>query len=299
MRSWKVLLFVLAGCLPELPSEDKDGVVDSVPQCVTFTDGDGDGFGDPNNPVSAPCEDGAPSGTVADNTDCDDAVATVNPQAPETCDSVDNNCDTLIDGDDAVDRSTWYVDSDGDGYGVDADSVLACDQPTGRVNRSLDCDDTNPSINPEAAETCDTVDQNCDGTVDNDAIDALTFYTDNDRDGFGDATAPKQACEVPTGFVSDNTDCYDKNDDARPDQTEYFPTDRGDGSFDYDCDGVEVRSITVYGKCNVSCGLANAGWVEPPSPSCGETKPFIYGCKPTAVPTVCEEQVRDETMTCT
>ncbi|MEY3211676.1 MAG: hypothetical protein RIT28_2157 [Pseudomonadota bacterium] len=298
MRPWKVLLFVLAGCLPELPSEDKDAGVDSVPQCVSYTDADGDSFGDANAPVTAPCEDGPPSGAVADNTDCDDAVAAVNPQAPETCDTVDNNCDTLIDGDDAVDRATWYLDGDGDGYGLESDSVLSCTQPEGRVNRSLDCDDANAGVNPEAVETCDEVDQNCDGTVDNDAVDAPTFYTDDDRDGFGDVNKPLKVCITPTGYVSDNTDCYDKNDDARPDQTEYFSTHRGDGSFDYDCDGADVRLTTAYGKCNVSCGLGQAGWQESPSPACGETKPFIYGCKPTAMPTVCEEQVRDETMSC-
>ena len=297
MRSWNVLMFVLAGCLPELPAEDKDRGVDSAPQCVTFTDSDGDGFGDPNNPVSAPCEDGVPAGTVADNTDCDDAAATANPEGVETCDGLDNNCDTLIDGDDAQDRGTWYLDGDGDGYGLESDTVLACDQPEGRVNRSLDCDDNDATINPEAAEICDEVDQNCDGTVDNEATDAPTFYADHDRDGFGDPVEPLKICEAPTGYVSDNTDCYDDNADVHPDQTEYFPTQRGDGSFDYNCDSSEDLFVNVVGDCDVTCTLRQAGWVALPAPACGEAQPFISGCKKIS-PTLCDEVVVDETMSC-
>jgi hypothetical protein len=297
MRPWKVLLFMLAGCLPELPSEDKDAGVDSVPQCVSYTDADGDGFGDANAPVSAPCEDGLPSGAVADNTDCDDAVAEVNPLGVELCDGVDNNCDALTDGDDAQDRSTWYLDADGDGYGLESDTALACDQPTGRVNRSLDCDDGDATINPEAAETCDDVDQNCDGTVDNDAIDAPTFYPDNDRDGFGDVSKPLKTCVVPTGYVSDSTDCFDKNEDVRPNQTEYFSVERGDGSFDYNCDDNIVRLTTAYGSCSALCVLTQEGWLEPPTPDCGVADDYVEGCKKTS-PTVCDKVIREETMSC-
>lgn len=297
MRPWKVLLLVLAGCLPELPSDDKDAGVDSEPQCVTYADADGDGFGDANTPVSAPCDDGVPSGTVTDNTDCDDAAAAVNPTGVESCDGVDNNCDGLTDGDDAVDRATWYLDGDGDGYGLESDTTLACNQPEGRVNRSLDCDDADATINPEAPEVCDEVDQNCDGTVDNDAIDAPTFYADNDRDGFGDVNTPLTTCAAPTGYVSDSTDCYDKNDDVRPDQTEYFPEERGDGSFDYNCDDKVVRETTAYGVCSPLCVLSQEGWLESPTPDCGESDAYVEGCKKTS-PTVCEAVLRDETMSC-
>ncbi len=49
------------------------------------------------------------------------------------------------------------VDEDGDGYGVGA----ACE------GAALDCDDTDPSVNPGAAELCGTdVDEDCDGEVD-------------------------------------------------------------------------------------------------------------------------------------
>ena len=67
---------------------------------------------------------------------------------------------------------TFYIDSDGDGYGNPAFPVLACTAPAGTVNNNLDCDDTDPNINPSAPEICDGVDNNCSGQVD-DAIACL------------------------------------------------------------------------------------------------------------------------------
>jgi len=40
-----------------------------------------------------------PSGHVLDGTDCDDDAVGVNPGAAEICNGVDDNCDTLVDGD--------------------------------------------------------------------------------------------------------------------------------------------------------------------------------------------------------
>jgi hypothetical protein len=51
------------------------------------------------------------------------------------------------------------IDSDGDGYGVGTD-LSSCD------NSQPDCDDTDAAINPAAAEICDSIDNNCDGAID-------------------------------------------------------------------------------------------------------------------------------------
>lgn len=64
----------------------------------------------------------ADSDGYAVEVDCDDAHATVNPDAPELCDGLDNNCDGEID-DDPDDGSTWFADADGDGAGDDATAV--------------------------------------------------------------------------------------------------------------------------------------------------------------------------------
>ena len=70
-----------------------------------------------------------------------------------------------------------------------------------------DCDDNDASIYPGAVETCDGVDNNCDGTVDEGVTD--TFYTDADGDGFGDSESTVEACDAPDGTVPNGNDCDD------------------------------------------------------------------------------------------
>ena len=55
-------------------------------------------------------------GFVQKEQDCDDSNANIHPDADEICDTLDNNCDDVIDTD-AIDISTWYLDIDGDSYG--------------------------------------------------------------------------------------------------------------------------------------------------------------------------------------
>ena len=72
---------------------------------------------------------------------------------------------------------------------------------------SEDCDDANENINPAAIETCDGVDNNCDGVVDENVT--IVIYEDGDGDGYGNATATLDACEVLPGYASNGTDCND------------------------------------------------------------------------------------------
>jgi hypothetical protein len=106
----------------------------------------------------------APSGYVASSDDCDDARADVYPGLAETCDSADNNCNTMID--EGV-LTTYYRDGDSDGFGNPAQTTMACAAPMGYVANNTDCDDVLGTVNPGAAERCfNTVDDNCNSAQD-------------------------------------------------------------------------------------------------------------------------------------
>ncbi len=205
---------------------DEDGALDPT---TSYPDVDGDGFGDSASSVVS-CS--IPEGFVDNADDCDDEDNDVFPGAEERCDNIDNDCDNIIDEDDAIDSATWFADLDADGFGDPSAAVLACEAPPAYVDRAFDCDDTDPGIHPDAAEVCDSVDNDCDGTIDeDDAIDAATFYADTDADAFGNPAVSTRACAAPTGFVADNTDCDDTRARVSPAGTEVCD------AIDNDCDG--------------------------------------------------------------
>ena len=119
-------------------------------------------------------------------------------------------------------------------------------------------------------------------------------YRDADGDTYGGTYANNEcysAAEV--GFT--NTDCYDSNGSANPGQTGWFTTNRGDGSFDYNCSSGSIE----YDETAVSyCQLAKApdknfltllkdslikkvaavgeyGWIGG-IPACGDSGPFNW-----------------------
>jgi hypothetical protein len=149
---------------------DCDGAIDDDPVDAStwYFDGDQDGHGDPFN-TAVSCEPYTNFVDVGD--DCNDARGDVYPDAPEVCDGIDNDCDDEIDEDVAPeDADTFYIDGDGDGYGSDDATIQACGAPDGYSDTNDDCDDTDASINPGAADaTSDGVDNDCDGATDEDA----------------------------------------------------------------------------------------------------------------------------------
>ncbi|MBM4365877.1 MAG: putative metal-binding motif-containing protein, partial [Deltaproteobacteria bacterium] len=148
------------------------------------------------------------------------------------CNGIDDDCDGSTDEDSAADASTWYADGDGDGYGDASSSTVACDAPAGSVADATDCDDTSSDVSPAATELCNGIDDDCDGSTDEDsAADASTWYADADGDGYGNATSRATACDAPTGFIADDSDCDDGEASVNPAATEVC-----DG-LDNDCDG--------------------------------------------------------------
>jgi hypothetical protein len=189
--------------------EDCDGLIDDNCQ----TDDDGDGY----------------SSLV----DCNDYDSSVNPGATEVCDGIDNDCDTIID-DDATNLQLSYLDADGDGFGTGATEALGCEIPPGYVDNNLDCDDSTANRSPDNAELCDGIDNNCDLLTDNDAVDAPTWFLDNDGDGFGDPNNTINHCELQQGMVSNDLDCDDTLSSVYPQAPEIWY----DG-VDQDCDGID------------------------------------------------------------
>ena len=121
------------------------------------------------------------------------------------------------------------ADLDGDGNGDVCDADVDGDTFEGAVD---DCDDADAAVNPGADELCDTIDNNCDGEIDEDtAVDALTFYADTDADGHGDAAVAVTACAQPSGHVDNANDCNDADATISPDGVEVCDT------ADNNCDG--------------------------------------------------------------
>jgi len=211
--------------------DDCDGTIDeddAADAGTWYADADADDYGDATSTTTA-CE--APEGYVPDSTDCDDGRATVNPGADEVCDGLDDDCDGSTDEIGAVDGDVYYEDSDVDGYGDAGSSVLACSEPDGYGVDDTDCDDSDGGVHPGASETCDGVDEDCDGAVDDDATDASTWYADGDDDGYGDLSSTARACTTPSGYTSNHTDCDDADGGIHPGADELC------NDVDDDCDG--------------------------------------------------------------
>ncbi len=61
--------------------------------------------------------------------------------------------------------NTYYPDADGDNFGDDNTQTEGCVQPADYVTDNTDCNDADPAIHPGASETCDDIDNNCNGIL--------------------------------------------------------------------------------------------------------------------------------------
>jgi len=138
---------------------------------VWYKDNDGDGWG--GQSLVYACT--APTGYVADAGDCNDFNKNIYPAAPEQCNNVDDDCNGLVD--DGVTVQTIYKDNDGDGWAPSgALSQDKCNIPVGWTvakdangdgTTDWDCNDSDVTVYPEAAEVCgDGKDNSCSGYVD-------------------------------------------------------------------------------------------------------------------------------------
>jgi hypothetical protein len=133
------------------------------------------------------------------------------------------------------------VDADGDGWWAGSD-----------------CDDSDPAVNPGAVEVCDGIDNNCDGTVDNNAGEA--YYPDVDGDGYGDDDAMVLSCTPIPGLITTGGDCNDGDASVNPLGTEACNglDDDCDGEVDEDCVLLDLK-VFLDGPYSASTGLMSDG----------------------------------------
>jgi hypothetical protein len=186
-----------------------------APTFTYYADVDGDTYGNAGSSILS-CEASAPVGYTTDATDCNDANGSVNPGAIEVCNSIDDDCDGLID----------------EGFDVDGDGFTSC---------GGDCNDNDNTVYPGAAEVCNGVDDDCNLLVD-DGLTFITYYADVDGDTYGDASSTVSTCNgAPVGYVSNSTDCNDANAAVNPAATEIC------NLIDDDCDGLIDENVLVAG----------------------------------------------------
>ena len=220
-----------------------DNVHVRVEQCLQtwYRDADGDAYGDAADAVEDCTQ---PEGYVALDGDCDDSNTTINPARPESCNGLDDNCDGNID--EGYTTTTWWLDGDSDGYGPSdpgEDEVMeACEGPTDSwVDVGGDCDDANPDVNPGESESCNALDDNCNGVID-EGFPTTSYYLDADGDGWGDSSATLEACYYPAGYAEDAGDCDDGAAHVNPGETEVCD----ELDTDEDCDGVSDPEGSPY-----------------------------------------------------
>lgn len=214
---------------------DCDEQVDDGVLTTYYPDHDADGFGNMSAGYAA-CSPQA--GDVPNGADCNDGNGDVHPGVEESCNGTDDDCDGVID--DGFMRKSFYRDADSDGFGASGATLEACLAPTGYSVADSDCNDSNAAVYPGAAEICNGIDDDCDRVSDENVI--LTFYRDNDLDGYGVENLTTTGCEKPFGYAAVAGDCDDTNADLHPNNQEAA------NYRDDNCNG-QVDEGVVFGSC--------------------------------------------------
>jgi hypothetical protein len=212
--------------------DDCDGIIDNGLIFLDYyADLDSDGFG--AGTATNSCVD-LGAGYVTNNTDCNDNNANQNTASTEICNGEDDDCDGTIDN--GITFLDYYADTDGDGFGA-GDVISSCsDLGAGYVSNNTDCDDSNSNINSSATETCNTIDDNCDGQIDEGV--QTVYFIDNDGDTYGNPSVSILACTQPIGYTPDDTDCNDTDANINP-----GAEDIAGNGIDENCDGQIDNSI--------------------------------------------------------
>lgn len=222
-------------------------------------DRDGDGRGNPLE-MRYFCEGEVPPGWVQNTLDCDDADPTryaggetmqglVLPPAPELCDGIDNDCNGVVDDGIVVslDETGAVAAVAGEFCDTGLDGVCGvgtyvCKAGGGETLPGIVCvPNVDPATQVYVDETCNGLDDDCDGTVDDD----VDWYRDNSSQSNPDGPGAPKVCEVPGGKGICGFGVYQCGFDANGDPgwlcIPNEPEDEdpmGDG-VDTNCDGID------------------------------------------------------------
>ena len=226
---------------PSQGNQDGDAQGDA---CDCDIDGDGDpqagpGCAVPADPDCAPLD-----------------PAVFNGQA-EACNGIDDDCDDLVDEQDAVGCAEYFYDFDEDGFGTDSRKCLCAPAGYYTAPESGDCADNDPLRSPGVAERCDTgQDDNCNGdNNDVNAVGCAKYYLDLDGDNFGRSDDYRCLC---TGAGDHTTrldnDCNDDDTLVNPSRLEIC----GNG-IDDNCNGTQ-NDVNAQGCVQLYEDVDGDGW---------------------------------------
>jgi len=188
---------------------------------------------------------GEAGGSAPNTGDCDDNDCTVYPSAPELCDGQLNDCNAGSLPSDEIDNDgDGYVECTVDGGGWDGTTILG----------GNDCDDTDGTVFPGAAEICD-------GQINNCLTGSLpSTEVDNDGDGYVECAVDPGGWDGISSVVGGG-DCNDADATVYPTATELC-----DGQIN-DCTTGALPDIEADndGDGYVECIIDAGGWDGIPS----------------------------------
>jgi hypothetical protein len=253
---------------------------------------------DPECDVDDDCNDGD---TCNGEETCDTAARRCVTGAPLVCEDTDA-CTT-----DACDEDLGctyaFLDVDGDTF-----APGECEATGPYAGQGGDCDDTNSSRAPGAAEQCNGVNDDCDDSVDEEVVNIPCY---RDRDGLFDC-AGRDGTDATSDFTAFALIHPNPKPSGQPfcvsgaayvmsvGEPGSYTCAAGTGtpSFDYDCDGLQERSYLTAGHttCGTPPACNSGGWTTAGVPACGEIAQYRT-CAALAI-TSCNPRTGSRTQLC-